>query len=107
MEDLSADGLQRFLVLFEQILVAARQHGDFAARRKMHAAGDRALQGANALGFGQGGEALHFVAAIGGVFNPCATGFQAVQNLLQHYFGDGGRGQASEDVVHTLSQFRG
>ena len=105
VEELVADGLKGGGMEIEYILAAAGQHGDLAARRQMHAAGDRGFQRADAADFGQSRQPLHLVAAIGGILDPCAAGFQSIENLRQHLLRNGGRRQAGEDVIDLRGQF--
>jgi hypothetical protein len=49
VKNLVSHRLQRRQVQIEQVLVAARQHGDLALGGQMHAAGHRQFHGAHAL----------------------------------------------------------
>src|SRR5450631_2699761 len=99
MEYLVSNCPESRLMFFKKFLVATDKHCDFAARSKVNPTSHWAFQCANPCSLSHPGQSQHFIATIGGIFNPSAPRPRPFQDLHQHLFRNGGRRQAGENMV--------
>jgi len=99
MENAVSHRLEGFPVQIDQILVAARQHGDLAAIGKVNAARHRQFKHPHARLFGNLAQRQNIVAPEGRHLDPACAVFHCRKDLPQDPLGHCRRRQAGDDVI--------